>query len=109
MILQKSICWLFLIIINVGKTAVQGFCGNWYIFSGFFDEQKLQQLAEIEIFCSILNVFIVTFNQLNASLLIKKYVSGLEKRLTYTNQNMSCEIYTTKCNGVEEINKVVLN
>ncbi len=46
-----------------------------YIFSGFFDDHKVQKkwyLFETEIFCDIINVIItVTFDQFNASL--KKY------------------------------------
>ncbi len=43
------------------------------ICSGFFDEQSSeeQHLSEIEIFCNIINVFIITFDQFEASLLNK--------------------------------------
>jgi len=46
-------------------------------FSGFFDEQKVRKSKEhnlfvIEIFCIVINVFSVTFKQLNESLLLLK-------------------------------------
>ncbi len=36
-----------------------------------FDEYKQKLLFEVDIFCNILNVFTVTFDQFNASLLNK--------------------------------------
>jgi len=50
------------------------FCGNNICFSGLFDKiesLKEQHLFEIEFFCSIINVFTVTFNQFKVSLLNK--------------------------------------
>ncbi len=66
----------FLIIINVEHSrAAQYFCGNWYIL--FFmilrwiESSKEQRLLEIGIFCNIIKVFNVTFDQFNASLMNK--------------------------------------
>ncbi len=39
----------------------------------FFESSKEHYLLEVEIFCNMLNVFAVTFNQCNASLLNKKH------------------------------------
>ncbi len=47
-------------------------------FSGFFNEwkvQKGQHLFDIEIFCNIINVLTVTFDQFNASLLNKVLIN----------------------------------
>ncbi len=45
---------------------------DFCIFSGLFKEQKDKKTSfEIEIFCNILNVFTVTFDQFNAYLLNK--------------------------------------
>ncbi len=37
------------------------------------ESSKEQHLLEIEIFCNIINVFTVTFDQLNASFLNKRF------------------------------------
>ncbi len=71
------ICWFaaqetfLIIIINVENScAAQCFCRNWCIL--FFrihrwvESSKDQHLFEIEIFCIIINVFTVTFDQSNA-------------------------------------------
>ncbi len=45
-----------------------------YIFFRFFwwiKSSEKQHLSEIEIFCNIINVFIITFDQYNASLINK--------------------------------------
>jgi len=42
---------------------------------------KRQHLLEIEIFCNIMSVFIVTFGQSNASLLNKSIISLKESNL----------------------------
>ncbi len=60
--------------------AASYFCGNrdTFDFSGFFDELKVQKNSiyfEIEIICNIINLFTVTFDQFNASLMNKKKLS----------------------------------
>ncbi len=75
------ICWFtaqetFLIIINIENScAARYFCGNWYILlfriHRWIESSKEQHLFEIEIFCSIINVFTVTFDQFNAFFLNK--------------------------------------
>ncbi len=62
--------------INVENScAAQHFFGNWYIeflrIIWWIESSKEQHLFEIEIFCNIISVFTVTFDQFNASLLNK--------------------------------------
>ncbi len=70
------ICWFaaqetFLIIINAEiRFAAQYFCGNGDKLH-FHESSKEQHLFEIEIFSNIINVFAVTFDQFNASLMNK--------------------------------------
>ncbi len=68
----RNISDYFLIIINVENSCdASHFCEKlWYLFLRFFDEQKEQHLFEI-ISCNSINVFTVTFDQFNASLLKK--------------------------------------
>ncbi len=74
------ICWFaaqetFLIIINVENScAAQYFLWKlWYILffriHRWIESSKEQHLFEIEIFCNIINVFTVSFDQFNASLI----------------------------------------
>ncbi len=75
--LQKSSQETFLIIINVENSrTAQYFCGNCDIFnfSGFTDEQTVQRLFEIEIFCNIINVFTNTCHQCNATMQNKSMI-----------------------------------
>jgi len=50
------------------------------LFSGSFDEQKVQKQQQI--FCNVKNVFTVTFDQFNASLLNKSISFFLKENLT---------------------------
>ncbi len=51
------------------------------LFSGFFESSKEQHLFEIEIFCKIINVVTVIFDQFNSSLL-NKSIHLFKKNLT---------------------------
>ncbi len=57
------------------------FCGNRdAFFSGFFEESlKEQHLFEIKLFCNIINVFTVTYDLFNESLLNKVLISFQKK------------------------------
>ncbi len=57
-----------LIIINVENSrAAQYFCGNWcilfFMIHRLIESSKEQYLFKIEIFCNVINVFTVTFDQ----------------------------------------------
>jgi len=67
----------FLIIINVENScaAFKVFWKPWF-FIKIFDEYEVQKTAFIwnNIFCNILNIFTVTFDQFNTSLMNKRKV-----------------------------------
>ncbi len=44
---------------------------NFFRFLWWIESSEEQHLSEIEIFCNIINVFIITFDQFTASLLNK--------------------------------------
>ncbi len=66
----------FLIIINAEN------CLYCLIFLWKQTESPKQHLFTIEIFCNLINVFTVTFDQFNASLLNKGYNLTTKKNLT---------------------------
>jgi len=56
----------------------------YYKKSGFLvNSSKEQNLFEMEIFCIIINIFTITFDQLNASLLYKSINFFLRKKKSY--------------------------
>jgi len=95
-----------MIIINVENScAASDFCGNsdTFCFLGFCDEQssKEQQLFEEEMFCKIINVFPVAFDQFNASLKNKNILTSVKKTTFF---------YVTLCLSVwEHDNSVNMN
>ncbi len=59
------------VIIIMLKTAAQ----NFFRFLWWIESSKEQNLSEIEIFWNIINVFIITFDQLNHPCYIKVLIS----------------------------------
>ncbi len=57
---------------------------NFFRFLWWIDRSEEQHLSEIEIFCNIINVFIVTFDQFKASLLNKSINFYNKKKKNYT-------------------------
>ncbi len=67
-----------MIIINVENShAAQYFCGNiihliYFRIHRLIESSKEQRLSDIEIFCSIMNIYNVTFDHFNASFMNKR-------------------------------------
>ncbi len=67
--LLQSLCHM---VLKKNIYAAQYFVENVIYFSGFFEEYKVHQhLFKMEIFCNIINVFTVNFDQLNVFFLNK--------------------------------------
>ncbi len=69
------------LLINFVKTMIH--------FTGFFDEEKVQKNIFYLIFCDIINISTVTFNQFNAFLL-NKYINVFLKKKPYSPQRFEC-------------------
>ncbi len=106
------ICWFaaqetFLIIINVENSCAAQYVlwKPWYILffriHRWIESSKEQHLFEIEIFCNIINVFTVTFDQLEIAALMNKSINLFKKTqtpnfsVTQEHNNEVSEIYHT--------------